>query len=761
MNKAVTDGVDLMPPPFTQGLNVWSSGDGTPGSDTYQGNPNAILVAADQDFGGCLELVKTDTVQRLRYMGETPLLPGCYLQIKVRLKVLSGNFPGVRVAAWAGGAGGVNVPGVVETGPNVALTTYGEVVEVTAIVGTGTRNGVDMPWGIGALYGHFGIDLTGASGGIVRIDDIEIEDVTSFYLRDMIGIVDVRDFGAIGDGTTDDTPAFQAANDAALGRDVLVPEGDYRLEDSITFDVPVRFEGSVSMPVDKMLILTKDYNLTTYIAAFGDEETGFKKAFQALLNNADHDSLDMGGRRVTLNGPVDMQAAVPNRSSYATRRVIRNGQVTTSSNAAWDTETVTSQASYDPNEPRTLSNVSNVANIPVGALVEGNGVGREIYVAAKNVGASEITLSSALYDAAGTQTYTFQDFKYMLDFSGFDQLSKMELNEVEIRCSGHCSGIRLAPSGSTFSMNGCVVNRPKDRGVTSIDSGCQGMLIDRCQFLSNEDSLDVEDRVSIALNVNSNDVKLRSNRATRFRHFAVMGGDNHMIVANHFFQGDSVANGVRSAGVVLADNYSSCTVSANYIDNCFVEWTNERDAEPDFVSGFSFASFSFTDNICLCGDVADWFSYLVVKPYGVGHFLNGVTVTGNKFRSINGTIDRAERVDTSFAPLDHSRNKNVTMQGNTYHQVSAQVTNPRRVRQVEATEAKTWVVDLGDQMPFEAQARRVDAIVPEGAIKNATGDTIQSVPYVQPLQGTEKNKVDLVWEEPVTGEVALIVRLDE
>lgn len=761
MNKAVTDGVTLMPPPFVQGLNVWSSGDGTSGSDTYLGDPNAALVAADQDFGGCLELVKTETVQRLRYMGETPLLPGCYLQVKVRLKALSGNFPSVRIAAWAGGAGGSNVSGVPETGPSVALSTYGEVVEVSAIVGTGARSGVDMPWGVAAFYGHFGIDLTGASGGIVRIDDIEIKDVTSFFLRDMVDVVDVLDFGALGDGTSDDSVAFQAANNASDGRRVLVPEGEYRLEDSITFDVPVTFVGTVSMPDDKMLILTKDFDLPNYISAFGDEETAFKKAFQALLNNSDHESLDMGGRRVTVNAPIDMQAAVPNKTSYATRRVIRNGQLSAANSAAWDTETVTSQATYDSSDSRTLTDVANVANIPVGALVEGNGVGREIYVASKNVGAGEITLSAALYNAVGTQSYTFHDFKYMLDFSGFQQLSKFEINEVEVRCSGHCSGIRLAPSGSTFSMSGCVINRPKDRGVTSIDSGCQGMLIDRCQFLSDEDALDVEDRVSIALNANSNDVKLRSNRATRFRHFAVMGGDNHIIVANHFFQGDSVPNGVRSAGIVLADNYSSSTISANYIDNCFLEWTNERDVEPDYVSGFSFASLTFTDNICLCGDTADWFSYLIVKPYGSGHFLNGVTVTGNKFRSINGTIDRAERVDNSFAPIDHSRNKNVTFDGNTYHQVSAQVGNPCRVRHAEATVSKTWVVDLGNQIPFEAEARRVDAIVPEGSIKNASNDTIHTMPFIRTLQGSQKNKVDLVWEEAVVGEVALIVRLDE
>ena len=77
MNKAVTDGIIFMPPAFEGGLDVWSSGDGTPGSDTYDGAVNAALVAADQDLGGALEMQKTNNTQRLRYMGETPLLPGC------------------------------------------------------------------------------------------------------------------------------------------------------------------------------------------------------------------------------------------------------------------------------------------------------------------------------------------------------------------------------------------------------------------------------------------------------------------------------------------------------------------------------------------------------------------------------------------------------------------------------------------------------------------------------------------------------------
>ena len=283
MNKAVTDGILFMPPAFSGGLGVWSSQDGTPGSDTYASTANAAFVPADQDFGGCLELQKTTSVQKLRYMGETPLLPGCYLRVTARVKAISGVLPSVRIAAWAGGAGGAHVTGVVETGPSVALTSYGQVVEISAIIGTGQRQGVDLSWGTSAIYGHFGIDLTGANGGVVRIDDIVIEDATADFLRDMMNWVDVRDYGATGDGVTDDSAAFMAADAAADGRRVLVSKGVYHLAQNVSLNSRVEFEGTVTMPDDRVLQLARDFDLPTYVDAFGDEVLAFKKAFQALI----------------------------------------------------------------------------------------------------------------------------------------------------------------------------------------------------------------------------------------------------------------------------------------------------------------------------------------------------------------------------------------------------------------------------------------------------------------------------------------------
>ncbi|CUH77284.1 Pectate lyase superfamily protein [Tritonibacter multivorans] len=760
MNKAITEGLQLMPPAFEAGLGVWSRGDGTPGSDTYAGAADAALVTGDSDFGSCLELQKTESTQRLRFMGQTPIEPGCYLQIRVRLKAMSGALPTVRVAGFAATSAGDALSGVVTTGAGVTLSAYGRVEEVTAIVGVGTRGGVDMPWGLDAEYGHFGLDLSGPSGGVVRIEDIEIRDVTSVFVRDMLSLVDVRDFGALGDGSTDDHAAFEAADDAADGRRILVPAGTYRINDTLSLAHEVIFEGRLSMPTDAILLLTKDFSFPPYAAAFDSEEEAFKKAFQALINNVDHATLDLGGRMIAVTAPIDMQAAVPNRTSYATRRIIRNGQFNAQAGSAWDTEVVTQRATYSASNNRSLTNVQNISSVQVGARVSGAGVGREIYVKSKNTATSEITLSAPLYDAEGTQNFTFTLNKYMLDFTGFSSMEKFGISGVEFQCNGEASAVKLPPAGKVFVFDDCFFTKPKDRAITSIGTGCQGMLVDNCQFLSDEDPLDVSDRTSIAINVNGNDVKLRHNRATRFRHWAILSGQNHTITGNHFFQGDSVAAGVRSAGIVLTQTFCSTTISDNYIDNCFVEWSNEYDATPDFDAGFSFSALSVANNVFLSGDVAPWFSYLVIRPYGTGHFLNGLSVVGNKFRSLGDNIDRAERVDTSFAALDFNRTRDVFFEGNTFHNVSANVMNPLRINHDQSSKSATWRIGTDNRLPFQGWARGVDAVMGKNAIRNTSGAAVYHMPYADTEQGTGRDEIDLKWPEAVDGEVTLTIRMD-
>ncbi|MEM7075089.1 MAG: glycosyl hydrolase family 28-related protein [Pseudomonadota bacterium] len=762
MNKAITDGMELGPPAFSEGLDVWSSGDGTPGSDTYESAVNAAFVPADQDFGGSLELQKTQTVQKLRFMGQTPILPGCYLQLTARVKAVSGTLPSVRVAGWAGAPDGSAVPGVVLNGPETQLTSYGDIVEIRAIVGSGARGGVDMVWGSAVQYGHLGLDLTGPNGGVVRIDDIRIEDVSQIFLGDVVARVDVVDFGAVGDGVTDNSAAFEAADAAAAGREVLVPAGRYFLGDSVTFQSRVRFEGEVTMPTDKILALTRNFDLPAYIDAFGgDTELAFKKAYQALLNNSRHVELDMAGRKIALRSPIDMAAAVPNRSTYKIRHVIKNGQFSVFPGPDWDTEVVTSQASYAATSPKVLSNVTNVANVRIGSLVEGAGVGREVYVRDRNIGAQTLELSQPLYDAVGTQVFTFRRFKYIWDFSGFEQISRLAISNVDFQCSGDCNGILLPPSGTGIHFRDCFISFPRERGITSHGEGDQGMMIDRCQFLSNETPLLVTDRQSIGVNTNANDVKIRHNRVTHFRHFAVLAGSSSLILGNHIFQGDSADPGPRSASLVLTRTNNRGTITGNYIDSSSIEWGNEHDAAPEFQGEFSFSGLSIIGNVFLSQSSAPSFNFLIVKPYGAGHFINGLTVTGNNVRLADGVIDRFEGVDSSFATFNFDRFRNIRFSDNAYFNVSVQVENPLVLQHTEASAQGTWVITPAPQLPFGAWAQTVESVMPEGPVRDAAGTAHHGVPYYDAKQGPANDQVLLHWEKPVSGTVTMRVRIDD
>jgi len=761
MNKVITDGITLMPPAFADGLDVWSSEDGTPGSVTYDNDSNATLISADADFGTCFEVLKTFDTQKVRSMGETPLLPGCYLRVTAKVKAISGAFPSVRIAGWAGGAGGLHIDGVTEFSDSILLDTYGEVVEVTAIVGGGNRFGVDMVWGRLAIFGHFGVDFTGGNGGVVRVEDIIIEDVTSVFLRNMMDVVDVQDYGAIGDGVTDNVAAFEAADAAAAGRDVLVPEGVYHLATTVTMNNRLRFEGTIDMPDTAIFQLTKDFAFQAYEEAFGNETVALKKGLQALFNFTDHETFDLGGRTINLDAPLDVYSAVGNHETFATRRVIKNGELRAQNTSGWDTEEVTQTASYDfDTDSRKLTNVTNIGTIQVGSLVEGTGVGREVYVRDIDVAGNSISLSSPLYAAAASQNYVFKRFKYLLDFSGFAQVSRLVLTKLDFNGTGRASCVMLPKSGITNAISDCFFTAPADRGITSIGGGCQGLNVDRNQFLSSEQALEVSQRVSIGFNVNSNDAKIRNNRAIRFKHFCVLSGAGYIISGNHWFQADAQETPTRTAGIVLTDNYAKTTITGNYVDNSFIEWSNEHNPTPSG-PGFSFSGMTIGNNFFTVKNVDPWFRYIKIKPVDAGHFINGLNISGNVFKVLGSEIDRIDEVDTTFSVLDETKTQEFTMVNNSFTNVENPVANPVKAM-VSVTNVSTeWTGDFADKLPFGLRAMNVTSVCAKGPIITAGGAVHYSVPYTLTEQGANLDQIKLNWATPVRGDVICTVQADQ
>ncbi len=167
----------------------------------------------------------------------------------------------------------------------------------------------------------------------------------------------------------------------------------------------------------------------------------------------------------------------------------------------------------------------------------------------------------------------------MLDFSGYEKFSQFILDDIEFQGRGIASGIMLAPDGFTFHVRDCFINQPKDRGITSPGRGCQGMMIDRCQLISDEQAVPVANRVSIGFNANANDVKIRDNRTSKFKHFCVLAGSGNLMTGNHWFHGDDEVNGVRMGGIVLTLPNPKSIFTGNYCDNNFIEWTNEHDSD--------------------------------------------------------------------------------------------------------------------------------------------------------------------------------------
>lgn len=761
MNIAITNGLLLMPPAFRAGLNAWSRSDGTSGSATWASADNAGINPSDQDFGACLEIFKQQTTTSIRFMGETPMIPGVYLRISARVKAVAGALCGVRIAGWAGDGSRSHVTGLTEVGPTRALTTYGDVVEVSAIVGVGRRSGVDMGWGTQPIYGHFGLDLVGANGGAFRIESIRIEDVSAAFVPSLIDWVDVRDYGAVGDGVTNDRAAFVAADQASNGGWILVPEGTFYISGDLGIQSPIRFKGKLKAPASTRISFLQSFDYPTYADAFGDETEGLKKALQALFGYTDHVALDLRGRRVDITEPMVISDLAPTLADFSNRRVISNGSIVPVAGPAWDTSTWTSQATYNPSSPMRLTNVANVAAIEIGSRVIGNGVGREVYVNGKSVEGGWLSLSQPLFGGAGTRNYSFERYRYLFDFSGVEQMDRLNFVDLDLNCNGLCSTIMLPAKGEMMAVRDCYITRPKDRAITSIGRGCQDMLIDRCQFLSNEMALPAQQRTSIAINVNANDVKMRDNRFVRFAHFMVAGGGGHIISGNHWFQGDSSGEGLRYAGLVLTQTNVQTTISGNYIDNASVEWTNEHSAYPDFSGDeFSFGGLTMTGNTCLCSNTASWFTWLTIKPYGSGHFVHGLSVVGNVFKSLRNQIERIERVDTTYSDLDYNNMRNVQFEGNTFNGVANYVSNPLMIQHNQNSLSATWTLPVIAGLPFQAWAKSVQSVINEGAITDGAGTRLDATPWVQTQIGSTKRQIRLNWSTPVKGKVCVYARMD-
>lgn len=751
---------DFSPPAFAQGLENWSRTTGEAGTSHYGEFTGAVLIPNDPDLGSCVEVTTAVLQQKFRCFLRTPLAPGRYLRCCLRFKQVSGPMANLEVASrWIDGDD-QTILGLKLTGPEVTATNAGTVYETIAIFAATKYDHVDGAWKYDAVEANFGFNINaGAPGAVVRIADMVIEDVSPQSVDPTLAAYDVRDFGAVGDGVTDNRDAFLKADAAANGRTIIVPEGDYALLGDLELKSDWKFVGRLSTPTNARVEFEGGFDFEAYYEAFKDGEIALRKALQALINYPQHVTVDLGGREIMLSEPLDVHAAVGNRDVFANRRVLRNGKILADDQADWSPDVVAATGTYQTGTT-TIASLSTTAGLVPGMLVEGDGVGREVYVVSVDAANASVTLNQQLHSAASAQSFTFTRFKYLLDFLGFDDLKRIVIEGVEFWGRGVASGIMLPPEGIAWHISDCWFLDPGDRAITSIDGADSGLAIDGCEFLSNEGNTQPTQRKTIAITCSGNDAKIRNNRAMHFRHFAVLSSGSVILTGNHFFQDDNQGSTDRTAGIVLAKRNNNTSIVGNYIDNSWIEWTNEH--EPDS-SGAEFGNLAVTGNRCLADQVTADFAFLKVAPWNDDMTVKGLSVTANTFKVVYpDNIDAAIALDEANGSIDPDAHLDVTIEGNAYHRVDDVRETPAQAELTVAqgSESAAWTLDMAGRLPFGAKARRVMSLVSDGVIRNAGGTPVYAQPHILTGQGANGDQVQILWPEPVSGAIRATVRID-
>ncbi len=557
--------------------------------------------------------------------------------------------------------------------------------------------------------------------------------------------VDVRTFGAIGDGTADDSLAFERAAAAAGPAGIVVPAGTFRLSRDVVFEVPVRLLGTISQPAGRHAVFLRNLDYSSYCAAFGEREA-LGRALRALFAVAGAASLDLEGRTLVLSRPLDVARAAGTRRS-AGRKGVRNGTFAVAPGPAWEPETIRARARFDPTGPAELRDVAPGARIAPGALVSGPGLGRAVHVRDRDVEGRTVGLCLPGWGDAEIARYEFRRYRYALDFSGFDDLPDVALEDVRLDLGGAAGGILLPERHRRFRGIRLVVEAPAGQGLSGLGRGTSGLDLDQCRF-------EAAGAEAVALASGGASVRLRGCVFDGFETAAILSGRGHLVSGCRFVGG---GGGGRSTGLCLTRREPRCQVVGNAFDGCGIRWSDEHESRFDAGRKAGFGGLGLLGNSFEATDAAEHESWLTIRAHRRTQPIRDLAVIGNTFAAIGGRSDRVERVCASGARLDLTRMRRIDWHGNTCRGVLVPAANPVTRQFRLRIPTRIWTLDPGGALPFGAVASEIVAVTAVD-LRNAAGDPVGEMPSVEvdALSGRLRARFPL----PVSGALRVTIRCD-
>lgn len=341
-------------------------------------------------------------------------------------------------------------------------------------------------------------------------------------------IVNVKDFGAIGDGIANDTAAIQAALTyaAANNKVVLIPGGIFSINAVIQANVRVIFEGVLKCGYDSNVagihLRAQPFKITDYFMQYcngvyasvnaqggsgGDLNMG-RAALQAAVNdwlrNKTYFTLDLEGRRVVLNNTINIDAdlvqSIP--GDFEQRRFFSNGKLTAHSSMAG-------------------------LNKAMLELISTSGTFRSEYI-----GFSNIALEGA----------------------------------------GHASGLRCLNQFYGINFNNCYSRNPENFALyfqAPVGQSGADVQISNCHFVGNAAS-----RTMLGIVYNGNDMHM-SNTVVAYHEINLSStGGNQSIVSNCHFYGTPDNGASRRMPNIKLSDARWTTINGCYIDGGPIQMYN-------------------------------------------------------------------------------------------------------------------------------------------------------------------------------------------
>lgn len=590
-------------------------------------------------------------------------------------------------------------------------------------------------------------------------------------------------YGAVGDGTTDDRTAI--VNALASNKTVLMTK-TYRIGSnlSITSGTMV-FVGTGKLKPSSSVVITlgsavivggttaqcfdtsaggsfntasanntrgPSLKISNYIPSdlsSTTQDAGFEQALKDLFN-LNYYSLDLEGRTVTLTRSIDV-FSITGVATNPSWKKLSNGRINLHSSFSTNSPTSTNTKSANLVKGSETITVSSVADLAIGMEISGPGIPICSFIVSKDSLTNTFRISNKCYTTSTGVTITWKKHSFALNFSGMDRLTKFTFDNIHWDLNNLGSGYFGSKSDDIVECNACRFENPETFAWAQPMEG-GGTVIINSDFNSGQSATLPTSRTRIGI-VIGGDSRVYNNRWAYFKHSAVFTGGSVQFIGNHPFAGYTAGLAAKTAGIVY-QQYVRGLFTGNYIDNGWLELRNETFA---YNANASVGGLTICDNFWTSTrQPVTTESFIVVAPYTTDSTLKDITIANNIFRPLvdggGSKMDYATKIDTTKGTIDGTTIVNCFMHDNAYDgrdtgsNINYMQGSPLTLK-IAPNAGVYSEVDFGDTLMFK--------IVPKN-ITNITVYGTKSLGTVRPL-GVQGSKVKLIWDNEASTDTEIHV----